>query len=312
MMTSPGAFSGLGGLIYTLSHLSSLLSQPELLQVAVNISQKLPARIATDDSYDIISGSAGAIIALLNLYEQTGDPDIVTIAVQAGDHLCKHADTIDGRYGWRVPGMGGQPLASMSHGSAGIAWALLRLAAVADKSSFAGVAYRAIADENNLFSAEQGNWADLREFEGVQLEGVYLNFWCHGAPGIGLARLKSLSYVTDASWRQQLQDDIQRAIKSTRENGFGYNHSLCHGDTGNLDFLLVAYEQLPGQVASDEITRFGSLILESMQDHLACGTPTGIETPGLMMGLAGMGYQMLRLASPARVPSLLSLEGVKA
>ena len=35
--------------------------------------------------------------------------------------------------------------------------------------------------------------------------------------------------------------------------------------------------------------------------------PCGIETPGLMTGLAGIGYELLRLAEPQRIPSLLLL-----
>jgi lantibiotic modifying enzyme len=34
-----------------------------------------------------------------------------------------------------------------------------------------------------------------------------------------------------------------------------------------------------------------------------------VESPGLMTGLAGIGYGLLRLAKPARVPSILTLEG---
>ncbi len=36
-----------------------------------------------------------------------------------------------------------------------------------------------------------------------------------------------------------------------------------------------------------------------------CATPLAVETPGLMTGLAGIGYQLLRLADPASVPSVL-------
>ena len=39
-----------------------------------------------------------------------------------------------------------------------------------------------------------------------------------------------------------------------------------------------------------------------------CGTPLGVDSPGLMTGLAGIGYGLLRLAEPARVPSVLTLE----
>jgi lantibiotic modifying enzyme len=37
------------------------------------------------------------------------------------------------------------------------------------------------------------------------------------------------------------------------------------------------------------------------------GVPLGVETPGFMVGLAGIGYQLLRLARPDEVPSALLL-----
>jgi lantibiotic modifying enzyme len=33
-----------------------------------------------------------------------------------------------------------------------------------------------------------------------------------------------------------------------------------------------------------------------------------VTAPGLMTGIAGMGYQLLRLAEPGRIPSVLLLE----
>jgi hypothetical protein len=38
-----------------------------------------------------------------------------------------------------------------------------------------------------------------------------------------------------------------------------------------------------------------------------CDTPPGLESPELMTGLAGIGYQLLRFAAPATVPSILRL-----
>ena len=58
--------------------------------------------------------------------------------------------------------------------------------------------------------------------------------WCHGAPGIGLGRLASLPCLGELEMRQE----IAVALETTRAQGFGYNHSLCHGDLGNLDLLL--------------------------------------------------------------------------
>lgn len=36
--------------------------------------------------------------------------------------------------------------------------------------------------------------------------------------------------------------------------------------------------------------------------------PLNIQTPGLMFGVAGIGYGMLRLADSANVPSVLTLQ----
>jgi lantibiotic modifying enzyme len=51
------------------------------------------------------------------------------------------------------------------------------------------------------------------------------------------------------------------------------------------------------------------MVLESIRKHgWLCGNRLHVESPGLMMGLAGIGYELLRLAEPWRVPSVLALE----
>jgi lantibiotic modifying enzyme len=63
-----------------------------------------------------------------------------------------------------------------------------------------------------------------------------MHAWCHGAPGIGLGRLRLLRHLDDPTIRAE----IEVALQSTLTAGFGYNHSLCHGDLGNLDLVLEA------------------------------------------------------------------------
>jgi lantibiotic modifying enzyme len=134
-----------------------------------------------------------------------------------------------------------------------------------------------------------------------------MSAWCHGAPGIGMARLASLAHLDDA----EIRAEIDTALKTTLEKGFGGNHSLCHGDLGNLELLLQAsltLEDFPGQ---DRIDYLATVILDSIDRHgWLCGIHLGVETPGLMTGLAGIGYQLLRLAASDRVPSVLLLESL--
>ena len=58
-----------------------------------------------------------------------------------------------------------------------------------------------------------------------------------------------------------------------------------------------------------QVDRLSAIILASIEQHgWQSGVPLGVETPGFMCGLAGIGYGLLRLAQPKRVPSVLVLE----
>jgi lantibiotic modifying enzyme len=162
--------------------------------------------------------------------------------------------------------------------------------------------------ERSLFSPEQQNWCDLRKSMDTptsgEQEASYMIAWCHGAAGIGLGRLKSLQYINDATIRAE----IDAAIQTTLTRGFGSNHSLCHGDMGNIELPLMAAQVLDDPKLLQTVRQLAASLLESIETQgWITGIPMGIETPGLMTGLAGTGYMLLRLAAPDRVPSVLTL-----
>ena len=200
-------------------------------------------------------------------------------------------------------------LAGFSHGAAGIAWALLELAALTGEERFRTAACAGIAYERSLFSLEEGNWPDLRDLKtsgqtGDNGQHRFMTAWCHGAPGIGLARLRSLQHLDDAVIRAE----IDTALQITLAQGFGGNHSLCHGDLGNLELLLQASQVLAEPQWHTQVHRIAAIVLDSIsRDGWLCGPPLGVESPGLMTGLAGIGYGLLRLAEPIRVPAVLVL-----
>jgi lantibiotic modifying enzyme len=155
------------------------------------------------------------------------------------------------------------------------------------------------------------NWLDMRDdaVQATLADGRprCMTTWCHGAPGIGLARLQTLAYWDDD--KDEIYTEIETALNTTLVRGFGLGHSLCHGDLGNLETLLQASNILNDVRWSQEVARLGSLVIVSIEQHSwVCGVPLGVETPGLMTGLAGIGYGLLRLADFARVPSVLVLE----
>jgi lantibiotic modifying enzyme len=203
--------------------------------------------------------------------------------------------------GWATP-LAQRPLAGFSHGAAGIAWALIKLAALTGEPRFHDAASQALAYERKLFSEEAQNWPDLREEANTP---SYTTAWCHGATGIGLARLATLPYLDTP----EIRKEIRVAVHTTIQAGFGHNHSLCHGDMGNLELLLQANCTLAIPQMQAPVARNASMVLKSIGEYgYLCGVPLGVENPGLMAGLAGIGYGLLRLAEPAAIPSVLVLD----
>jgi lantibiotic modifying enzyme len=128
--------------------------------------------------------------------------------------------------------------------------------------------------------------------------------WCYGAPGIGMARAAALKYLDHPIVRE----DLRLAIQATLSCGPGANHCLCHGDLGNLDFLLQAAQATGDQELGRKVNEWANGIIASMKKYgWLCGVPLAVESPALMNGLAGICYGILRTAAPERVPSVLTL-----
>jgi type 2 lantibiotic biosynthesis protein LanM len=309
-VTFIGMFDGWGGIIYTLSHLSTLWNQPTLLRGAEKIVELLPDLITKDEQLDIISGVAGCIGSLIALYRCAPCDRTLATAIQCGDRLIAFAQPMQHGIVWSTKISDTAPLAGFSHGVAGIAWALLELASLSGEQRFHTTALAAIEYERSLFVAEVGNWLDLRNFTSQVIDQSdnkhsCMTAWCHGAPGIGLARLLCLPHLSD----RKILSEIDTALKTTIAHGFGSNHSLCHGDLGNLELLLQASLTLNDPQWKTQVYRHAAVILASINQHgWLCGVPLGVETPGLMTGLAGIGYELLRLAAPESIPSVLGIE----
>lgn len=308
--TNLGAFQGWGGVIYILSHLAILWEREDLLDRAEGYATLLGDFIAEDEQLDILAGCAGCIGGLLTLYRCRPSNIILELASFCGNRLLEKAVQQKVGLAWPQSLPGSRPLAGFAHGAAGMAWALLELSVFTGDRRFKDAALGAIQYERGIFCAERGNWPDLREAPSIdprtgRLRNAYITAWCHGAVGIGMARLRSLEYLKDPGIRVE----AETAVRTTLANGVGKNHCLCHGDLGNLDLLLMASE-LWGDINLRRKTyRLAGQVLENVQSEgWLCGVPLGVETPDLMNGLAGIGYGFLRLAGPKKVPSLLALE----
>lgn len=289
------AFYGNASISYGLAHLGLIWDDDELIQKAYEYLYKVENTLESDKQLDLLGGAAGALLVSLRLNKLDPHSRALEIAEKCGEHLLQHVQLE--KKGENASKL----LTGLSHGAAGYAWAWLELADATGQERFLEAGRKALAYEKSHFIESKGNWADLRDEEKKGSSSVY---WCHGAPGIGLSRLMILNYFEDPD----IYEEWQIAVRKTLESGFGHGHSLCHGDFGNLDFLLSSAKRMKDRELEKKVLEIG---YQSMQQGITQGWQFGLhkqaELIGFMLGLSGIGYSLLRLWNP-QIPSVLSLE----
>ncbi len=306
---SIGAFTGWGGVLYTAAHLGTLWRDQDLLAAAERLAGRIPAHLEEDEDLDVVGGAAGAILGLLALHRATGSRRVLDLGVLCGERLLARSHAAGSGLGWLTRLGAERPLIGFSHGNAGIGLALVELGAVAGDARFLAAGLAAFDWEREAFWPELRRWLEGTDGQPPPLESTVAMAWCYGAPGVGLSRLRALAHLREPEARRVLRDEVAEAARQTVERGFGENHCQCHGDLGNLDFLLQARRTLGDPTLDAAIARQTRTVLASIaRDGWLCGTRGSVEAPGLMNGLAGIGYGLLRLAEPERVPSVLTLE----
>jgi lantibiotic modifying enzyme len=103
--------------------------------------------------------------------------------------------------------------------------------------------------------------------------------------------------------------DITRALKTTMKYiNEGPDH-LCCGNFGRLELLLSAAIRFSDEkLLRDTLNKAGEIISVSEQNGMFRYAASGGATPGLFQGISGIRYQILRLAFPDDLPSVLLLD----
>ncbi|HJQ27219.1 MAG TPA: type 2 lanthipeptide synthetase LanM family protein [Blastocatellia bacterium] len=295
---SLGAATGVGSFIYVLTRCAALLDEASLLDTAFEAAQRINHEwIAADDSGDAMAGAAGAILGLLALHRETADAAVLETAMRCGDHLLSRQEAAAEGAAWRAGN--GKFMTGLSHGAAGIALALLRLYGASGERRFRKAAEQAIAFEDSVFDAAAGNWPDFRY--ATAEAPAFMNAWCHGAAGIGLARLASASVIESPAIRQ----DIQAALRKVSLSAVSEKDGLCCGNLGRADLLLAAS-------CADRAATLASAVVERSRQSggykLSGQSGQDFFDPSFFQGISGIGYQLLRIAHPEQLPCVLVWE----
>jgi lantibiotic modifying enzyme len=190
----------------------------------------------------------------------------------------------------------------MSHGAAGFAYAFASLFELTGRQEYASAAKECVEYENSSFDQGQRNWPDLRSSP-----PSWPCQWCHGAPGIGLARLAMARL--DPTGAQSLQSDIASAIEATRSSPTARLDTLCCGALGRIEFLCTAADALgQADLRSSAMQSLLQIVEEARRrgDYRwdVAGRKYNI---GLFRGLSGVGYTALRRVDSA-LPNVLILQ----
>jgi hypothetical protein len=324
-----GFHGGRVGVAYAAAVVGRHLGRPELLREAEEILRGAAGHEAEDRGLDVIGGGGGAVPALIALSRWLDDAELpLEMARRLGQNLLAVAEREPGGWCWgTMRGSAVRHLCGYAHGSAGVGHALLELYLATGDSRYRYAMEQAFLYENQFFSEESSNWPDLRHNElgeylyagrteelrqrlrgGDVMEPQpprYMSAWCHGAPGIGLSRLRAWQTLGEPAYLA----DARAAIAATEASLADprLNFSLCHGRGGNAETMVMGAEILgepqllerPRQVAME-----GWELYESQGLPWPCGTMGGASDPGLLLGESGIGYYFLRLARP-ETPSVL-------
>jgi type 2 lantibiotic biosynthesis protein LanM len=300
-----GGATGMSSIVYALSVISKLLHDHDLLADAhVAADLFTDDLIAADKQLDVIGGSAGGILGLLRLYRDTQSSDVLRRATKCGEHLLRQPRVgPEGRRCWSGQGSGPHGLNGISHGAAGFAYALAALATATGREEFAQAASECIAFEDSSYDAARHNWPDLR---GEGAPGWPCQ-WCHGAPGIGLARIATIKRgALDSKF---LATDIQNALVGVEQGRPAPVDTLCCGMLGSIEFFSEAGSALGRSDLRELASRRLMTLLEAAASTGDYRWNSGNRqfNLGLFRGLAGVGYTSLRRVDDS-LPNVLIWE----
>jgi type 2 lantibiotic biosynthesis protein LanM len=297
-----GGAMGLGAILYSCARMSLFLDDPALLDDARAVGDLLtPERIEADRHLDVMGGAAGALLALLTMHGITGEPRFLCQATTCGERL------VEARTWHHVSADGEYPKIGFGHGAAGIIYALVRLYAATHDPRFLRAAEQGRAYERGQFRLDGGTPTAVER--GQTVTPGLVGSWCNGIPGMGLSRLGCASVLQDADTLAEIDAALAVTGQWPTE---GVDH-LCCGAAGRIEILLAAAEKLSDPRFRDVAhARATALIARARRQggyRLHGGSLTvPLFKPSFFQGVAGIGYELLRLAHPEGLPSVLLWE----
>lgn len=299
------------------------------LRVATEVGDSLLARakrdgdqLSWDHQVEMIFGASGTILFLLELGEETNEDRFVEGALSASRWLIEQAtsepdkkDPEQRLLSWRWQLAGNTPYVNFSHGTAGVAYALARVAHATedDASMKAARGSAAWLLTQTVRRGENLTWPVISG------STTTMGGWCHGPPGTAHLFL----YLHKMTGEQRYLDvalSSARAVmaqappesKDPAAPPPAIPSAFCCGVAGVLDFFCDLYRETGDPEYAAFARRAGAHLVriaipdgdgvkwaKGKTEFNSGETHHGVD---LMLGAAGEGMALLRLATLDQKP----------
>ena len=312
-----GFYGGEAGIGYVARRLATIGVIDDPSGFIDGICEKLSKDFEKPLLLDITGGVGGTILFLVSEYTRNPAGNLANLIERYATYLCDRAVWQGSKCAWVAEEATGlkfsTPLGGYSHGTAGIASALFEAFAVTGSRRLLDAARAATAYDESLFDPEACNWRDVR-FENNSSgasSGSFPVAWCHGAAGIALARVRAAQIDCDQAekYRASILIGVETTASFLRTvlNKPAHDCTLCHGIAGLVDVIRVASDYLGDtkrlDVCEEAIQRLAAII--NRTGICVSGLLDGRPHPSLMLGDAGIAFQLLREISDWKIPSIL-------
>jgi len=274
-LLEPGAISGAQSTLWALDIYFDYLDDKKALErvrdVALRALATMPQRL------DYISGISGLVVLAqkLGVLDRTNLLETFIGKLQAG---LTHGSKISSQSGY-------------AHGLAGYLGALASLDVPAEKKSTVDrMSNDLLSLLLSIRSREDGLWriSDTHPQSG--------RGWCSGTPGILLALAQA--HASPCVLECDIDDVILYLVNEVKQNTFGGNPTLCHGDVGNLWLLEHVGELIADDDLKNESVSAGHQWMASVFPSYIRSLSRSSVSHGLFVGIGGACMYAEHLLSP--------------
>ncbi|WPV66366.1 lanthionine synthetase LanC family protein [Chitinophaga sp. LS1] len=299
-------YTGISGIIYTCIKIYNATGKQHYLDKALEIARMHRPAFTVIREMDLLTGAAGILLVMTLLFHHSNEADIQEIVHQIIQLLIADARISKKGLKWDHHKLAFDSLTGLSHGAAGIAYALMQTGHYFKYDGLVFMAEKALEYEMQYYLPDRKNWLDIRvgarrynlhDAQNWRLEVFFpelklVNSWAHGAAGISLSRMYAYNITGKHEYNQQAQSGIQYCLADLANTRADY--TLCSGSVGLVPLLLRS-----GQQHYDVIH---NIFLAANELYFTTGgfnqfIETSPQDAGLFSGKAGVGYMLIQLLS---------------